>query len=238
MDYLVRRSARARHVWLKVSSGGGLVVVLPCGYGEEKVPGIIERYRAWIERTAKRVASRRAAEENGTPGALPGLIALDVLGQPWTVDFRTASGSRVTAREQPGQRLVLCGDTANRDACREALLRWLQRKAKAVLEPRLRELAEEGGFSVARVVVRLQRTRWGSCSRRGSVSLNARLLFVAPELARHVMLHELCHTVRMDHSKEFWELLARHDPEWRAHRRRLLVAWRDVPAWLHDSVRL
>jgi len=51
------------------------------------------------------------------------------------------------------------------------------------------------------------------------------------------MLHELCHTVRMDHSKHFWELLARHDPEWQSHRRQLPTAWRNVPAWLDGEAR-
>jgi hypothetical protein len=50
------------------------------------------------------------------------------------------------------------------------------------------------------------------------------------------MLHELCHTSRMDHSDQFWSMLERHDPDWRQHRRQLRAAWHDVPLWLTSDV--
>lgn len=62
-----------------------------------------------------------------------------------------------------------------------------------------------------------------------------RLLFVKPGLARHVLLHELCHTGHMNHSEKFWSLLTRHDPDCVRHRRELREAWGQVPAWLVDG---
>ena len=66
----------------------------------------------------------------------------------WTVSYCSTDSTRVVAKEHAGERVVLSGCTVDRDACRDALLRWLRRKAAAVLEPWLREMAQEGGFTV------------------------------------------------------------------------------------------
>jgi hypothetical protein len=63
------------------------------------------------------------------------------------------------------------------------------------------------------------------------ISLNCKLLFLAPELVRHVLVHELCHTVELNHSPRFWALVQRFEPDARTLRRRMRDAWRDVPVW-------
>jgi predicted metal-dependent hydrolase len=103
-------------------------------------------------------------------------------------------------------------------------------------------VAAERGFDlgqngkVSRIVVRSQRSRWGSCSRRGTISLNAKLLFLPPGLVEYVFLHELCHTQRMDHSKAYWALLRRHVPDCKRHARTLRATPGLVPAWV-DATR-
>jgi predicted metal-dependent hydrolase len=215
-----------------MSPAGELVVVLPRGFSEKHVPGLLQKHEAWVERAARRMETRRRTPQDEPCASLPDVVHLPAIDESWTVEYRSTGARRVMATERPGRVLVLSGGTSDIDACRRALQRWLHRKARAELEPWFRELAHRGGFSVGRVVVRSQRTRWASCSRKGAISLNVRLLFAARELAAHVMLHELCHTLRMDHSKRFWETLGRHDPEWQSHRRQLRAAWRQVPAWL------
>ena len=236
MDYTIRRSARARHVWLRFTSTGDLVVVVPRRFDERLVPDIVESNHEWVQRAAHRVAHRRREEVQEGSVALPAYISLPATGQEWTVEYRRTNSSRVMVLERPDGRLVVTGATSDAGASREALARWLHRVARDHLAPRLREVAGEGGFVVSRVGVRSQRTRWASCSRKGTISLNLRLMFIPPELVRHIMLHELCHTVRMDHSKQFWTLLERYDRDWRDHRRRLRAAWRGMPVWFVRQV--
>lgn len=140
----------------------------------------------------------------------------------------------MTAAEAPGNRLVISGAIGDRALCVAVIQRWLKHKTQAHIEPWLRELAAERGFAVGRVLVRSQpqRTRWASCSQSGTISLNLKLLFVAPELVRYTLLHELCHTVHLNHSRSFWSLLGRHDPAFMVHRQRLRTAGRAVPRWL------
>ena len=92
----------------------------------------------------------------------------------------------------------------------------LRRLAQQELPPRVHALAEPAGITLKRVTVRNQRTRWGSCSRHGVISLNWRLV-QAPEFVRdYIILHELAHRRHLDHSHRFWAEVARLCPEWEA----------------------
>jgi predicted metal-dependent hydrolase len=91
---------------------------------------------------------------------------------------------------------------------------------------RLLELAAEVDLAVSKVSVRNQRWRWGSCSPNGHVCLNWRLVSMPPWVRDYVMIHELMHLRRMDHSKKFWKLVAQACPDYEAARR-----------WLRDHGR-
>ncbi len=236
IDYTVRRSPRARHVWLRFDREGRLTVVIPRRFDARRVPGIVESHAGWIERTRGRVEKRRRTLQAEPPSRLPETLCLAALQREWSVEYRATPTTRMMVREQ-GDGLVVTGPVHELDRCREALLRWLRRQGHAYFSELTAQLASENGFVPGKVIVRAQRTRWASCSRRGTLSLNVRLLFIAPELARHVLIHELCHTKHMDHSRRFWACVARHDPEWQEHRRRLRRAWHSAPTWL-DSERL
>jgi predicted metal-dependent hydrolase len=99
-------------------------------------------------------------------------------------------------------------------------------RATRELPVRLLELAEAQGLRVDRISVRNQRWRWGSCSRSGHICLNWRLVRMPPPVRDYVMLHELMHLKRMDHSPKFWKLVAEACPEYQAARQ-----------WLRDHAR-
>lgn len=75
-----------------------------------------------------------------------------------------------------------------------------------------------GGCYTA-VTIRDQKTRWGSCSSRGTLSFNYRLIFAPPEILDYVVVHELCHLTHMNHSKEFWNKVASVMPDYNTHRK-------------------
>jgi hypothetical protein len=162
---------------------------------------------------------------------LPERVSLAALGEEWTVEYRETGGRFVAAGARPGRRLLVSGCTGDLELCRLALRRWLLRMGGEYLPPWLESLAVSRGFRFERAAVRLQRTRWGSYSRRGTVSLNARLLLLPPELTQYVMIHELCHSIHLDHSSRFWSLVRHHDPHCDRHRREIRAAGRQMPAW-------
>jgi predicted metal-dependent hydrolase len=103
------------------------------------------------------------------------------------------------------------------------------------LIPWLKRVSNETGLSYSSVAIRQQKTRWGSCSSRRLISLNARLLFLPADLVTYVLVHELCHTKHLNHSSRFWRLLESYLPDYRQLDRQLRMGDRYMPGWLVAS---
>lgn len=96
-------------------------------------------------------------------------------------------------------------------------------KEKALLLARTRidHFNKFYNFNFNEVFIRNQKTRWGSCSRRGNINLNYKIALIPAHLADYIIVHELCHLGEMNHSKDFWNLVAKTMPEHKKHRQDL-----------------
>ena len=116
-----------------------------------------------------------------------------------------------TMRYHEGGYILSCPHGTDYHAIQEWLHKvvanTIAKEAKRVLPARLKELAARNGFKYSKCSVRNMRTRWGSCNQRGDISLCASLMLLPDRLVDYVLLHELCHTVEMNHSERFWKLL-------------------------------
>lgn len=104
-----------------------------------------------------------------------------------------------------------------------------KRQAKALITSRLAELNRQYNFAYKKVSIRSQKTRWGSCSKSGTLSFNYRLLFVDPAIRDYVLVHELCHTRQMNHSARFWALVSQVIPHYKQYRAALRSLDRGMP---------
>jgi predicted metal-dependent hydrolase len=232
--YSVRRSARARRIRLTVTARDGLVVTLPAGVAEEHARRAVAARTGWASRALAEVAPRRDAYLGGATAQLPETVELRAVSREIPVAYRpgAADSCRAVARERDGV-LTVTGpdDAAARIA---ALRRWRDRTARYLLPALLDDMSARSGIEPARVTVRGQRTRWGSCSARGTVSLNRNLIFLPAHLVRYVLAHELVHMRVLDHSPRFWaelELLVPLSTEARAE---LRDARHMVPVWADE----
>jgi hypothetical protein len=217
-------------VRLVVTPRDGLVVVVPRRFPARSVPDVLRSHAVWIERATARTAEKRAHFAALASAPLPSRIDLPGIGVSWAVVLRPGSGQGVRGNVRDGV-LALSGAVGDRGACYEAMRRAVARVARERLPLALGGVEAESGWRATRVTVRRQRTRWGSCSARGAISLNSSLAFLPGRLVRFVLLHELAHTQRLDHTPAFWALVERHEADWRSCRRELRDAWRHVPAW-------
>lgn len=222
----VRISRRARRMSMRVFPGGRVEVVVPPGAGVPAIERFVARHRDWAERRSQELLklAPKAAERR------PSVIELDLLGRSWQVHYVT--GRRVRAEETAHDTLRVHAPAVTDRHVGQALVPWLMRLATHELSPRLARLAQDLEIDYARMSVRRQRTRWGSCSTRGTISLNVCLMFQRPEVVRYLMVHELCHRRHMNHSRRFWSLVATHEPDWKPLDVELLQGWRNVPAWV------
>jgi predicted metal-dependent hydrolase len=99
----------------------------------------------------------------------------------------------------------------------------------------MKDLSAELGIPIHRVMIRCQKTRWGSYSTKGTVSLNAQLLFLPRRLVRYILVHELCHAVHANHSAKFWDLVRQWEPKASDLRRDIRSAAQGIPRWLHSG---
>ena len=228
--WLIRESERARRLTVRVFHTGRVEVVVPSRTSARTVERFLERHRPWIERKREE-AKRKAAPVTPFP---PVQVEFAVCNESWRLHLAGGAG-RPRLRESGAGLLVLSGSSGDERAVKQLLRRWLTGRAQEFLEPAVRACALELGFEFERVRVRRQRTRWGSCSTRGTISLNCCLLFQRPAVVRYLLIHELVHTLHMNHSHSFWQRVARHCPDYARLDRELLDGWRRVPSWVFEG---
>jgi predicted metal-dependent hydrolase len=220
--FAVRVSPRARRLTARVHVGGRVEIVVPVGVNAHAVRDFVHRFTPWINR---KVAAMRCFVAPSEP--VPHSIDFAFTGERLGVEWHRAATRRLE-RNRDG----IVVQAPDESAARSLLQAWLKGAAEERLAPRLLQLAADLKYPISRVSIRCQRTRWGSCSTRGTVSLNCSLVFLRPEVVRYLFIHELAHTKHMNHSANFWRLVERLEPDYRRLDAELLAGWRTVPGWV------
>jgi predicted metal-dependent hydrolase len=230
LAYRIRSSARNRNLCLRISVEG-LTVSAPRWLGFSEIEAMVAGKSAWITERLEHLARMQNLPDPDPPP--PRTIVLPALAESWEVEYRDAPGNRTTGSTVLPGKIQVFG-TATDDACRKAVLRqWLALRAREALLHLLADAAAETGLCYSRLTVRNQRSRWGSCSAAGAISLNCKLLFLEPDLVHYVLLHELCHTREHNHTARFWNLLRQHTPDLEGLHERMRNAWQQIPPWAH-----
>ena len=257
--YTVRLSARAKRINARIRPGLGLELILPKALAGTPLGPVLQRFQPWAEKHYPRIMGQPCpqAEDDFPRGvflqggmeyisffsALPDLPALekqaslllpphalalqgrpgDASPQNWaglaTVALRRIPFSLAVAPKEPAAFLAVAKN-------------WLRLEARRVLEPELLALAQEIRVSPKEIRFRHTRTRWGSCSAKGNINLALSLIFLPPDLARYVLVHELCHLKELNHSQAFWKEVLALEPLAMGMDKRLRAGWRYVPNWL------
>ncbi len=220
----VRISARARHVRLRVLPPGKVELVLPKRHDSRLLPGFVQQHRQWLIDTLARMQVEHVQQQ--AQRVSPADLYLPALDELWRLEYR--SGGRNSWWARAGRGLLV---QHKNDEWERVLQRWLAERARQTLGPALLTLAAELDFTCNGYAIRGQKTRWGSCSSKKMINLNWRLLFLPPEQVRYLMVHELCHTVHMNHSTRFWALVEKKQPDYKVLDAAMRKAGRLVPAW-------
>ncbi len=232
--YIIRRYSRSKNLRLRLNPAGQVLVTAPTWVPQGAVHEFVASRRLWIHEHLQRIGKQATAVR-----LLPERIALQAVDEQWRVTYQPASDRQLQLHafvEQGGSRHVrLQGPTADAAACQQLLLRWLAQQGRARLVPWLAEVAAETGLADRNVSIRGQKTRWGSYSARGDVSLNWKLLFLPGPLVRYVLVHELCHSLEMNHSDRFWQHVGRFETDLPGARQLMRTAALHLPEWLDQG---
>ena len=189
-----------KYARVEVKPDGRIVVTAPRGFD---VDGLIKKHSAWIE---------------GKLTEIEGLKEMANSGFPFKGEFyRVIRGTRAKVHER--------FKTVTLPPMPDEMMALLKRFLRPEVEGLIEKYAEKMGVKPGKVFIRDQKTRWGSCSPRGNLNFNVRLIAVPEELLNYVVIHELAHLRHMDHSKEFWQLVGRFYPDYRKAREELRKWW-------------
>lgn len=217
------RNPRARRYVLRLSPAGVARVTVPRGGSIAEAHRFVARSRTWLERALQRQALQPAACHEWRVGTT-------ILFRGEAVQIEAVSGDEPAIRFG-AERVAVAAPAGD---LRSAIERQLRRLACGELPPRVLELAAQHQVVVARVSVRNQKSRWGSCSRRGTISLNWRLIQTPPSVRDYIILHELMHRREMNHSARFWREVEKVCPDFELAER-WLKENASLLTWMRDA---
>lgn len=211
----VRRSAKARYVRIRVAPNGTLRASLPLYAPLYTVKRLIKESRDDI----RKLLDSHADEQTYLPGMQ--------IGKSHTL-LQASSTPKTTTVTKTGLTIFVAlaatdeiEDGNVQSLIREKVIDALRREAKSYLPKRLAYLAEQNGYRYEKLRFSHASGRWGSCSSTGTISLNIALMKLPFELIDYVLVHELSHTIEMNHSERFWQRVQTADPDYVKHRKLL-----------------
>jgi predicted metal-dependent hydrolase len=225
ITYTLRRSFKARRVRLEVRQQTGLTVIVPHSYKISQLSGLLKSKARWISRNLARfnqlelLPTQREVRSGDT---------VPYLGRDLELVKQENHHDDIVVLE--GNRLAVSPDLFNNGLLEPALEQWYRVEAAELINEKTTKLSSQMGISYKRLIIRGQKTRWGSCSRKKNLSFNWKFIMAPEPIVEYVIIHELLHLKEMNHSKRFWELVAQYCPGWREHKKWLKQHESDLTA--------
>ncbi len=201
IPYTLKHSQRAQQMIIRISKRRTLEVVVPIKLSIELGIKLLYDNVAWVEKNLH-------------------LLDLELFKYYWrgkelTLNYSKSDSMR-NHHVQVTDNEVIIQSPSNTDMSPfDVYMIFLKIHAKKILPERCRELAKQFNFNPAKISVRGQKTRWGSCSSRGTISLNSRLMQLSQPLIDYLIIHELCHLRHPNHSAKFWAEVEKYIPNYR-----------------------
>ena len=207
----IRRYKLARRSKISISINGRIRVTIPYYSPDFAVKRLIRENRETIREMLKKY-NQSNSYYNG-----------QLIGKSHTLLIQNANTNQMNVYIENNYIIANLPKDTNinsllvQNEIRKIVLKILKKQAKAYLPRRITFLAEKYDFEFAKLRLSHTRTRWGSCSSSGTISLNIALMNLPHHLIDYVIIHELCHTRQMNHSQLFWKEVEQYDPEYKKH---------------------
>lgn len=222
ISYQLRRSSRRRSIGLRVEPAG-LVVSVPARLPQRAWETVLLEKSGWVLAKLEEMRARVIPVFTWRDGE-----TLPFLGGPLELVVEHG-GPRSRPVLLDGLLRVALPDPDDAAALEARVVRWYRREALAFFQQRVAHYARQLGANVSRLGLSNARTRWGSCTSKGAIRLNWRLVKAPPAVIDYVVAHELAHLLELNHSPAFWRIVAQLCPEHASLRAEL----RDRSAYYH-----
>lgn len=209
MEYKIIQGNRKNYS-MTVSEDGKLIVKTPYFYSKKIIEKFIKDKEKWISNQISKISNQRKNSIKIIKGE-----KLPYLGVLYPLVIEERYSEKVLF-----QNAFYIGDL-NRISIKKAFIKFYKMKARDLLEIKLMTWSNNININYKKFRLSSAKTRWGSCSSNGTISLNFKLIMMSPEIIDYVIVHELCHIVHPNHSKSFWELVQSYIPDYRRIRKML-----------------
>jgi predicted metal-dependent hydrolase len=208
VDYQIKRSSRSLNLRISINGQGQVVVSAPKLIPEFLIKKFVEGQRVWIEKNLQVLEKRQAKLD------LDQLYIFDKKYQ-----LQVDSNANKSEIKVLGEQLLLHSTVAlSKKQIRDRLEAFFKKTAAAYILRKTPIIARQMEVSYQKISLRQQSSRWGSCSSRGNLNFNWRLVHYPPKVIDYVIIHELAHRIELNHSRRFWAIVRQYDPEYLLHK--------------------
>nr|MDO8085187.1 SprT family zinc-dependent metalloprotease [Candidatus Sigynarchaeum springense] len=230
-EYTITRTSR-RTIGITIRPDGSIIVRVPRHVMQRQVDEVLAQKKGWIQKKRESIQARERLRPK--PPEFADGDALPYLGQAFRLVVRQSFENKTRVEATGGSLVVhVQGDPDTppqlRERARVAMVGWYKAQAHSLLPSRVEAFKVRLDVQPARVAIKDQRTRWGSCSSKGNVNLNWRLVLCPSHVLDYVVVHELCHLKINSHSASFWKLVASLVPDYKNCKQ-----WLDSCNYLRD----
>ena len=205
MQYQLTRSKR-KTIAISFDRDGNLCVKAPFWISKRAIEDFLNEKSEWIEATSVRLQNQRR-KELAQRKKLESGDEFSYLGEKRILTVIREERQRAKVK-CIGERIIMSVPyEADYEEKKEQLEKWYRKEAGIVLEQKAQYFAKVLSVTYEDIRIKDQKSRWGSCSSKGNLNFNFRIIMAPEAVCDYVVIHELCHLVYMDHSQAFWNLV-------------------------------
>lgn len=222
LQYILTRSSR-KTVGIAIEKNGLVKVTSPIRVSETYINELLQKKSSWILKKLSDIETR-ASKANKAKVFEEGEF-YSYLGKEYKLKLvKNSDLKKPTVRLENENLIITLPNNFEAEKIKDILKLWYVKQFKHVIEDRIKYYSSIIGVFPQKITIREQKTRWGSCSAKGNINLNWKLIMAPLEVLEYVVIHELCHMKEMNHSKKFWNLVENIFPQHKKYR-----------AWLKDN---
>lgn len=223
-EYSTQVNKRAKRIKLQFCSYRGLIISSPKKLSQKRLEAICVEHQEWIQKQLTKYPPK-------TVEAQPCDLNLVALEKTYQLTFVKHDKHKLIEHDH---QLVIQGQQSTQQII--ALKNWIRKQAKSLFDLKLQAWSNKTQLNYLKLSVRSQKSRWGSCSSTGTISLNDQLLFMPSSVLDYIIVHELCHTVHPNHSSRYWSLVYLHYPNYKQQEALLAQYAKKIPSWFRASL--
>ena len=226
IQYSIRMSKKAKRLHIKINRLAQVEVVSPLKMAKREIEIFVNNNIIWIERHKNKILSEME-KDSIFPNIPPSEIHFPFLEKTYQVKYESVvKKEKFTVNYDE---IIVYSET---DDKRKSLLRkFIHELAKDHLTHLLNDISGEFKLPYNRVFIKAQKTRWGSCSSKKNINLNRNLVFLTKVQVEYLIVHELCHTIHLNHSLQYWRLVSEFIPSYKEIDKSLKNATKKIPLW-------